>query len=269
MCVATVAMTILAGLVIVFPPGSEASKTKTVIADPEPMLFSPDKYAWSETSAYFYPLTDGSYSTEAFLALDLGDDNGTVKRYYILNDYTGDYEPIDMVKRGEGANCEVWVQDNGSYPWGDPRNEFTSQNIVTDEQVSYIIDQFDNIIFPTETDVFSDAPVLNGTNQNVTDRFGPTDTFPTEDGHKTMIMVSNIRDANYYDPGYGIYIAGYYSPTVSRLYDRNIINIDIRDWTNRTSEFGTRPFLYEGVVAHEYQHLLHDYVDSAEETLDQ
>jgi immune inhibitor A len=266
MCMATVAMMVLAGLVIVLPQGSEAAKTTTAIKDPEPLLFSPDRYAWSKTSAYFDAVLESSPSAEAVSTQDLGDADGTVKSYYISNDYTGDYEPTNMTKRGEGVNCEVWVQENSSYPWGDPRNAYTSQYTLTDDQVDYIIEQFDEVIYPTETAFFSEAPVLNGSNELVTYYFGDTDTFPTDDGHKTMIMVSNIRDENFYDPGYGIYIAGYFSPTVSMLYDRNIINIDTRDWTNRTGEFAARPFLYEGTVAHEYQHLLHDYVDPSEVT---
>jgi hypothetical protein len=263
---ATVAMMVLAGLVIILPQGSEAARSKTIIANPEPMLFSPDKYSWAKTSAYFDAILEGSSAGEKTQAMDLGDALGTVKSYYISNDYTGDYEPTNMTLRGEGLHCEVWVQENSSYPWGDPRNALTSQYTLSDEQVDYIIEQFDEVIYPTETAFFSEAPVLNGSDELVTYYFGDTDTFPTDDGHKTMIMVSNIRDENYYDPGYGIYIAGYFSPTVSMLYDRNIINIDTRDWTNRTGEFAARPFLYEGTVAHEYQHLLHDYIDPSEET---
>jgi hypothetical protein len=48
-------------------------------------------------------------------------------------------------------------------------------------------------------------------------------------------------------------------------FDRNVMSIDAYDWANRTGPSGTRPFLYEGVFAHEYQHLLHDDYDSDEE----
>ena len=43
------------------------------------------------------------------------------------------------------------------------------------------------------------------------------------------------------------------------------MTIDAFDWANRTGPSGTRPFLYEGVFAHEYQHLLHDDYNSDEE----
>ena len=79
-------------------------------------------------------------------------------------------------------------------------------------------------------------------------------------------MIYNIVDDSYYDPGYPNYVAGFYSPSAEHYYDRNIIHIDCWDWANRTGENASRPFLYEGVVAHEYQHLLHDDVDSDEDT---
>jgi hypothetical protein len=46
--------------------------------------------------------------------------------------------------------------------------------------------------------------------------------------------------------------------------DRNVISIDAYDWENRVGPDGARPYLYEGVFAHEYQHLLHDDYDSDE-----
>ena len=41
---------------------------------------------------------------------------------------------------------------------------------------------------------------------------------------------------------------------------------DAYDWANRVGPDGSRPYLYEGVFAHEYQHLLHDDFDSDEDT---
>jgi hypothetical protein len=42
------------------------------------------------------------------------------------------------------------------------------------------------------------------------------------------------------------------------------MSIDAYDWANRVGPDGTRPHLYEGVFAHEYQHLLHSDYDSDE-----
>ncbi len=262
----TVLLMVLTAMVILVPQDSEAEKIGTSYPEPEPMMFSPDKFAWSKMSGYFQGVRDANSAAPIVEDVNAGDSNGTVKGYLISNDYTDDYDQVDMVKRGEGINCEIWVQDNMSYPWGDPRNAFTSQYSITDEQVDYMIDQFDENIYPIETDFFSEAPIFNGSNAVIVDYYGDVDTFNTTDGHKTMIMISNIRDENFYDPTYPIYISGYYSSTMAMQYDRNMINIDCRDWANRTGNDSRRPFLYEGVVAHEYQHLLHDFVDSSEET---
>jgi hypothetical protein len=93
----------------------------------------------------------------------------------------------------------------------------------------------------------------------------PPDYYADSAGRQ-VVLVSNIRDDNYYDPTYPLYIAGFYSPTFEIYFDRNVMSIDAFDWANRTGPSGTRPFLYEGVFAHEYQHLLHDDYDSDEET---
>ena len=83
---------------------------------------------------------------------------------------------------------------------------------------------------------------------------------------------------NFYDAdnanGYS-YIAGFYTSTFDFYLNRQVMTIDAFDWLHRTganppnepvpaicARTRTRdPFLYEGVFAHEYQHLLENYVD--------
>jgi hypothetical protein len=79
------------------------------------------------------------------------------------------------------------------------------------------------------------------------------------------VLVSNIRDDNYYDPDYELYIAGFYSPTFEGYFDRNVMSIDAWEWENRIGPDVEKPYLYEGIFAHEYQHLLHDDYDPLEE----
>ncbi len=67
-------------------------------------------------------------------------------------------------------------------------------------------------------------------------------------------------------PDYPIYIAGFYSPSFEYYFDRNVISIDCYDWANRIGPGVARPYLYEGIIAHEMEHLLHDDADSDEET---
>ena len=75
----TVLLMVLAGLVILVPQGSDAKMTGTGIPEPEPMMFSPDKFAWSKTSGYFEGVRDGTSASIAIDAVNAGDPNGTMK----------------------------------------------------------------------------------------------------------------------------------------------------------------------------------------------
>ncbi|MHA1505570.1 MAG: hypothetical protein ACTSR0_00005 [Candidatus Asgardarchaeia archaeon] len=92
---------------------------------------------------------------------------------------------------------------------------------------------------------------------------------------RNVILIENVRDENYYNPDYPYYIAGFYSPAFEFYMDRNIITIDCYDWIHRlgpeghewvSGEYVTRPHLYESVVAHEYQHLIHDDYNPDDDT---
>jgi hypothetical protein len=77
--------------------------------------------------------------------------------------------------------------------------------------------------------------------------------------------VDNVRDDQWYDESYPWYIAGFYSPSFEGYFDRNMISIDAKEWDLRMGPDAERPYLYEGVVAHELQHLIHDDADWDEE----
>ena len=96
------------------------------------------------------------------------------------------------------------------------------------------------------------------------------------------MLVDNVRDENFYDTnnqqGFS-YVAGFFSSSYGQFLDRNAMTIDAFDWLHRTGDnppheptedlctsAPARPNLYEGVFAHEYQHLLLSYVDPAETT---
>ncbi|KAF5060266.1 Immune inhibitor A peptidase M6 [anaerobic digester metagenome] len=190
----------------------------------------------------------------------------------------------EMMKRGEGNHCEVWVATDLNFPEGDPRNDRVN---ITDDMVDYIMAEYDNEIYPTMTETFMDAPALNGsdpympnwqyifdddtlTKENISDFPG---LFETNDTGKLMIMIFNMKDDSFYDPDYtGGYIAGYYWSTIRWMYDRNVMHIDCWDWANRTGPQSDIPgsghysYVYESTVAHEYQHLLHYEMDGAEES---
>ncbi len=162
--------------------------------------------------------------------------------------------------RAVGTYGEVWVANDLSFPEGDPRNEMIE---ITDDQVQYLLNEFDNNMYPKEVEFFGE-PDLHTGEQALLEAWG-IEEYRDETG-KTMILVDNVRDESYYDPTYPSYVAGFYSPTIEIYTDRNVMTIDAFDWANRTGPDGTRPYLYEGVFAHEFQHLLHDDYDSDEES---
>ena len=187
--------------------------------------------------------------------------------------------------RAIGNNIEVWVasdEDEVStdtdFPDGDCRNGV--RTTITDEQVAYLVDQFDNNILPKESETFSVAPDRDGSDAALPGLVGLPDDYYTGDGDDTVALVDNVRDANFYDTnnqnGFS-YVAGFFSSSYGQFLDRNVMTIDAFDWLHRTGDnpphepttdlctsAPARPNLYEGTFAHEYQHLLLSYVDPAE-----
>ena len=206
---------------------------------------------------------------ESFVWLGLDDFNGLlVLKFFTL--------------RAIGTHGEIWVANNLNFPAGDCRNG--PRTTITDAQVSYMLGQFDNNIWPKESDTFSTAPDRDGTNEVITSLVPPAIAalmHPQGAGDRTVILVDNVRDDNFFDTnnsnGFS-YIAGFFSGQFNDLFDRNVMTIDAFDWIHRTganppnepvpgnncTSAPARPFLYEGVFAHEYQHLLEHYEDSDE-----
>ncbi len=110
--------------------------------------------------------------------------------------------------------------------------------------------------------------------------FGPMDAAnpadPSSDSLVTLIY--NVQDENYYDCAVDTYTAGYFAPDFASTSSlgMNVITLDAFDWANRvgTDPSGEdwsdgdpandRPELYEGVIAHELEHLLMNYSDAGE-----
>ena len=153
--------------------------------------------------------------------------------------------------------------------------------MITDAQVNDLVTEFDTNIYPKETATFSTPPDRDGTNAQILgpDANGNGGVY-TGAGNKTVTLVDNVRDDNFYDfPAAPTYIAGFFSSQFNELFDRNVMTIDAFDWLHRTApnppdeptadlctSRPARPNLYEGVFAHEWQHLLHYYTDPFETT---
>jgi immune inhibitor InhA-like protein len=194
---------------------------------------------------------------------------GTTREWLGLDDVAGKYYPKKYTLRAVGRHIEVWLADDLSFPAQDCRKNAT---VITAAQIAELVKDFDATIYPKETAAFSTPPDRNGGDPAMEGDF-------TGDGDKTVTLIDNIRDDNYFHyPAAVTYVAGFFSQQLNELFDRNVMTIDGYDWAHR---FGAdpaddpsddlctsrpaRPLLYEGTFAHEWQHLLEYYADPAEQ----
>jgi Immune inhibitor A peptidase M6 len=203
---------------------------------------------------------------------------GTVRQWLGLDDFFQRLYRKDYTLRGVGTNIEVWVANDLSFPAGDCRNQSPDATTVTDAQVADLIEQFDNNMYPKETQAFSRPPDRDGTNSILGPDGNGNGGVYTGAGNRTVTLVDNIREDNFYQfPEAATYIAGVFVPDFNELFDRNVMSIDAFDWAHRTganppdeptedvcTSRPSRPFLYESVFAHEWQHLAHYYADPFE-----
>ena len=203
---------------------------------------------------------------------------GTVRQWLGRDQTRGILYRKNYTLRGVGDKIEVWVANDTAFPAGDCRNQIANTTTVTDAQVADLIEQFDSNIFPLETTTFSTPPDRDGTNAVLGPDTNGNGGVYTGDGDKTVALIDNVRDANYYTfPAAPTYIAGFFSSQLNGLFDRNVMTIDAFDWAHRTganppdepttdlcTSRPARPNLYEGTFAHEWQHLLHSYTDPNE-----
>jgi len=95
--------------------------------------------------------------------------------------------------------------------------------------------------------------------------FGPMDAAdPADPASDSLVtVIYNVQDESYYDCAVTTYTAGYFAPDFIDSVGMNTIVIDAFDWVNRVGT-DEEPGLYEGVIAHELEHLLMNYSDSGE-----
>lgn len=201
--------------------------------------------------------------------------------WLFLDDYLGAYYLAYFQLRKIGTIAEVWVQVDLSY--GDARDDPWNLNDlghytypeVTDDQILYLLGEFENNIYSSVTGVFGEPDPHDGLNAAIDDMLGlPPDYYYEETG-RNVILVSNIRDTQYYDPDYPYFIGGFFTGSFEFYFDRNIISIDSNQWYRRMGPENTqwwsyardqldppveRINMYETLIGHEYQHLVHaDY----------
>lgn len=192
-----------------------------------------------------------------------------------LTDYTGN--PM-MTLRKVSGNIEIWTQDDMSYPEGDPRNDDPYNTMISDDMIDYLALEFNEVIYPTNTEFFG-TPLDRWGDDTIFEAYNwdPSEWewIETDNPQRVILKIVNERDDNYYDPTYPYYVAGFFADVYDDLYyDRNMIHLDSWRWWQRLGDEGTqwfpersdlvvnRPNLYDGVTAHEFQHLIHhDYND--------
>jgi immune inhibitor A len=187
-----------------------------------------------------------------------------------------------MTLMAVSGNVEVWVQD---YLWflpGDPRNNDPYNIAITPNMIQYLADEFNNVIYPTDTTYFGmpfnrdgSGNIFIGLNYPSPPPASPPNWWEwifTDNPQRVILKVLNIRDTNYNDPTYPYYTAGFFSPSYTQTYyKRNMIHIDCWRWWQRLGPAGTvwfperpdlvvppaRANLYESVTVHEFQHNIH------------
>jgi hypothetical protein len=196
---------------------------------------------------------------------------GAVREWLGLDDVKGSLYRKDYTLRGVGAHIEVWVANDVAFPADDCRP--VASTVVTGAQIDALIREFDEKIYPRETAAFSVPRDRDGTDAML------AGGDYTGAGDKTVTLVDNVRDDNYYEfPDAPTYIAGFFSAQLNELVDRNVMTVDAYDWRHRsgaappdepTEDLCTsrpaRPRMYEGTFAHEWQHLLQSYTDPGED----
>lgn len=203
---------------------------------------------------------------------------GTQRQWLGLDDFNGTLYRKDYTLRGVGDKIEVWVANDLAFPDGDCRSQIPGTTEITQAQVDRLVSEFDGNMFPQETAAFSTPPDRDGTNAAIPPDAQGNGGDYTGDGDKTVALIDNVRDDNFYDfPEASTYIAGFFSSQITELLDRNVMTVDAYDWAHRTGDNPpdeptadpctsrpARPNLYEGTFAHEWQHLLHYYTDPFE-----
>ena len=177
----------------------------------------------------------------------------------------GDYAK-EYTLRGVGTNVEVWVasdEDEVSagtdFPAGDCRND-GERNVITDDQVNYLINEFDTNMYPIESSAFSVAPPRDGKNAFLAKLLGLPGGYYRGPGDRIVALIDNVRDENFYDTNNQsslTYIAGFYTSFYDDLTNRLVMSIDAFDWLHRTGanppnepssdlclNATARPFLY-------------------------
>ncbi|UCG83324.1 MAG: immune inhibitor A [Dehalococcoidia bacterium] len=244
-------------LVLPVSVGAESSTAEYDIVD-----IGPDLRAWDATRDRIKAPPAELLEVAALGELTAASGCILDTKYFLVADYYTGYYFFDVFYLiAEDSGAQVWLQADLSWPAGDPR----STPEITCEQAQYILNEFSNNIQITESSFFGPPDFHDGAFSLLeASGYFPPGYYGDVLGRQ-IILISNIRDNNYYDPDHELYVGGFFSPQLELYFDRNTVTVDAYDWVNRLGPDCDKPYLYEGVLAHEYQHLLHYDYDPFEE----
>lgn len=207
--------------------------------------------------------------TITWLALDEVDPMG--------KNFAGDIFETDYEVKAVTEYCEVWVQKDLNYYNADGtinrmHPDARDPLYVTDARINYLADQCNTTIRPTDVSFF--GPYLNrdgtqGFEALINTIYGTHLSEVDGKDDRLVILVSNIRDDNFYDPiSNRSFIGGFYWGTFNAWGDRNFVSIDTKQWNDRVGASGhpTRAYDFDSTIAHELQHLIHSDQSPNEET---
>jgi Immune inhibitor A-like, MAM domain len=121
-----------------------------------------------------------------------------------------------------------------------------SDYLISQDQIDFLGDELTNHIVATDEA-----------------HYGPAGT-PAGGTDAVVMLVYNVQDESYYDCSVSTYTAGYFAPEYIDEAGMNVVVVDAFDWANRIGDDAAAPNLYEGVIAHELEHLLMNYSDPGE-----
>jgi hypothetical protein len=175
--------------------------------------------------------------------VEIGGELGLTVADFVYGDYDETFVAVLEGTHGiimiEQAAYENYDAATDEFVFPNPSGVWRTEDRISMAQLEDMLTEFDEVIYPTDTSIFGQH-VARGA-----------------EGQKVWMLIHNIRDEAYYIEGQESYVAGYFSSAEDWMNNRNMIHIDSYDWANRVGSDGARPYLYEGVFAHEFEHLIH------------
>jgi hypothetical protein len=194
---------------------------------------------------------------------------GMTRTFVGLNSVTSSLFRAVYDVRYKSEKVEIWVQSDLRY-----RNPDGSINpvhpdardpeYINQQRVDTLAKAFEDTIQPNDVRFYGAYADRDGSEASPPSALGVPDGYYAGPPQSVIILVSNVRDDNFFDPvNNPSFIAGFFTGQFNFFADRNIITIDSKQWDRRV---GAPSFDYDATIAHELQHLIHADQDPGEET---